>query len=57
LASKFDVKVVVPLLMVCFDWLNPTAITFVVAIDFARLEFKLEKNVFGARVLNKESSY
>jgi len=56
LPFKFDVKVIVPLLMVCFDWLNPTTITFVVAIDFARLEFKLEKNVFGAGVLNEESS-
>ncbi len=50
MASKFDVKVVVPLLMVCFDWLNPTAITFVVVVDFARLEFELEENMFGAGV-------
>jgi hypothetical protein len=46
LASKYDVKVV-PLLMVCFGWLNPIAITFVAAIDFVGLKLELEENIFG----------
>jgi hypothetical protein len=45
LAFEYDVKVVVPLLMVCFDWLNPIASTSViVAIDATGS--KLEENMF-----------
>jgi hypothetical protein len=43
LACKYDVKVVVPLLMVCFDLPNPIAITSIVVVDFVELEFELEK--------------
>jgi hypothetical protein len=47
LAYAYDVKVVVLLLMMCFDQLNPIAITFIVAIDFVRSKFELEKNMFN----------
>jgi len=47
LAYEYDVQVVVPLLMVCFDWLNLIAITFVVVVDFVGLELELEKNMFS----------
>jgi hypothetical protein len=40
--------------MVCFDRLNLTTITFVVAIDVTRS--KLEENMFSVGVLIKESS-
>jgi hypothetical protein len=55
LASKYDVKVVVPLLMVCFDQLNPIINTFVITIiDVA--EPKFEENMFGVGASTKESS-
>jgi hypothetical protein len=47
LASKYDVKVVVPLLMVCFDWLNPTTITSVTVVYFTEQELELEENMFS----------
>jgi hypothetical protein len=47
LASKYDVKVVVPFLMVCFDWLNPITITFVTVVDFVRLELEFEEDMFS----------
>jgi len=54
LASKYDVKVVVLLLMVCFDWLNHVVGTYVIlAIDDARL--KLEENMFGVGASIEES--
>ncbi len=31
--AKYDAKVVIPLLMICFDRLNPISQTCVVAID------------------------
>jgi hypothetical protein len=42
--------------MVCFDWLNPTTITSVVVVDFARLEFELEENMFGVGASIEKSS-
>jgi hypothetical protein len=55
LASEYDVKVVVPLLMVCFDRLNLVASTFAIAtIYVARLE--LEENLFGVGASIEESS-
>ncbi len=45
LASKYDVKIVIPLLMVCFEWLNPSTIAIVRADDDVRLE--LEENILG----------
>ncbi len=56
MAFKYDVKVVVPLLMVCFDQVNPIAITCVVVVDFARLELEFEENMFGVGASIEESS-
>jgi hypothetical protein len=47
LASKYDVKVVVPFLMVCFDRLNPTTITSVIIVYFAEQELELEEDMFS----------
>jgi hypothetical protein len=47
LAYEYDVKVVVPLLMVCFDKLNPIVVTFVVAFDFVGSKLELEENMFS----------
>ncbi len=55
LAFEYDVKVV-PFLMVCFDWLNPTAITLVVVVNFVGPKFELEKNMFGVGVSIEEPS-
>jgi hypothetical protein len=46
LTFEYDVKVVVPLLMVCFyNWLNLTTIVFVTSkVDVVGLE--LEENMF-----------
>jgi hypothetical protein len=55
LASEYDVEVV-PFLMVCFDWLNPIAITLVVAVNFVGLKFELEKNMFGVGASIKKPS-
>jgi hypothetical protein len=46
LASKYDVKVVVPLLMVCFDWLNLFVGTFAIAAIYA-IGPKLEETCLG----------
>jgi hypothetical protein len=55
LASEYDVKVVVLLLMLCFDWLNLVAGTSAIsAIDVARLE--LEENMFGVGASIEKSS-
>jgi hypothetical protein len=45
-ASEYDVKVVVPPLMVCFDKLNPIVNTSVVVV-FDVVGPKLEENIFG----------
>jgi hypothetical protein len=45
LASKYDVKIVIPLLMLCFEWLNPSIVAIVKADDDVRLEF--EENILG----------
>jgi hypothetical protein len=55
LASEYDVKVVIPLLMVCFGRLNlVVGISAIAAIDVVRLE--LEKNMFGVGASIEESS-
>jgi hypothetical protein len=55
LASEYDVKVVIPLLMVCFDKLNPITNTYVVVVvDVASP--KLEKNMLGVGASIEESS-
>jgi hypothetical protein len=47
LGFEYDVKVVVPLLMMCFERLNPTTITFVIIVDFVGPKFELEENMFN----------
>jgi len=55
LAFEYDVKVVVPLLMVCFDQLNPIVGTSTIAtIDVVGP--KLEKHMFGVEASIVESS-
>jgi hypothetical protein len=49
LASKYNDKIVILLLMVCFEQLNPSTIIVVVVVDDVRLE--LEKNMFGVGAL------
>jgi len=45
LASKYSDKIVILLLMVCFEYLNPITIAIVVMVDNVGLE--LENNIFG----------
>ncbi len=45
LTFEYDAKVVIPLLMVCFERLNPIAITYAITTNDVKLEF--EKNMFG----------
>ncbi len=33
--------------MVCFGWLSPTAITFIVIVDILGPKFELEENMFS----------
>jgi hypothetical protein len=42
--------------MVCFDQLNPTTITSIVVVDFARLEIEFKENMFGVGASIEESS-
>ncbi len=42
LASKYDDKIVIPLLMVCFEQLNPITIATVTTTNDAKLELVLE---------------
>jgi hypothetical protein len=56
LASKYDVKVVVPLFMVCFDQLNPIVSTSTIAsVDVAWP--KLEENMFRVWASIEEPSW
>jgi hypothetical protein len=54
LAFEYDAKIVFPLLMVCFEWLNPSTIVVVIADDDVRLE--LEENIFGVGASIEKSS-
>ncbi len=45
LTFEYDAKVVILLLMVCFEQLNLIAIAFATTINDVRLEF--EENMFG----------
>jgi hypothetical protein len=48
LTSKYDIKVVIPLLMVCFDLLNPIATASItIVVDVARLIFFFKCLVWG----------
>ncbi len=48
LTFEYNDKIVILLLMVCFEQLNPSTITVVVVVDDVGLE--LEKNMFGMGV-------
>jgi hypothetical protein len=57
LAIEYDAKIVIPLLMVCFEWLNPIAIsasTVATIVNVVVEEF--EENMFGAEASIEESS-
>jgi len=47
LTFEYDAKVVILLLMVCFEWLNPIAIASATTTNVVRLEF--EEDMFGWR--------
>ncbi len=53
LASKYDAKVVIPLLMVCFQQLNPNIVATTTTTNDARLGLK--ENMFGIGVSIEES--
>jgi hypothetical protein len=56
LVSKYHVKVVIPFLMLCFDWLNLIANAYVVtSLDVVGLD-DLEKGMFGVLVTLEKSS-
>jgi len=58
LAIKYDAKIVIPFLMVCFEWLNPIAInasTVATIVDVVVEEFG--KNMFSAEASIEESSH
>jgi hypothetical protein len=48
-----NAKIMILLLMVCFEWLNPNIITSTTLTDDEGLE--LEENMFGMGALIKES--
>jgi hypothetical protein len=43
LASKYDVKIIIPLLMTCFDQLNPTSQGYGTIIDVPTFHFEQKK--------------
>jgi len=53
LAFEYDAKVVIMLLMVCFEWLKTGGIAIITTID--DVGFELEKNMFGMGNLIEES--
>jgi hypothetical protein len=54
LAFEYDVKVIVPLLMVCFDWLNHvTSTASIIVIDATGP--KVEENMFMVGASIEES--
>ncbi len=56
-ASKYDTKVMIPLLMAWFDWLNPTSQTCATTTDVPNFQFeKKEGNMFGVGASMEESS-
>ncbi len=57
MAIEYDAKIVIPLLMVCFEWLNPIAIsasTVATIVNVVVEEF--EENMFGAEASIEKSS-
>ncbi len=56
LASKYDAKATIPLLMVCFDQLNPTSFACATTIDVPNSPSQEKKgNIFGVRASMEES--
>jgi hypothetical protein len=53
LTFKYDAKIMISLLMVCFEWLNPNIVTSTKLIDDVGLE--LEQNMFRTGALIEES--
>jgi hypothetical protein len=45
LAFEYDAKIVILLLMVCFEWFNPNIVATATSKDDVGLEF--EENMFG----------
>jgi hypothetical protein len=43
-AFEYDVKIVITLLMICFDQLNPISQTCVVAINVLAFQFEKKRN-------------
>jgi len=58
LASKYDAKVMIPLLMACFDRLNPTSQACTTITNVPNFQFEKEKgNMFGVGTSMEESSH
>ncbi len=57
MATKYDARIVIPLLMVCFELLNPTTINvFVVAVVVDVVGEEFEENMFDVGASIEESS-
>ncbi len=57
LTSKYDAKAVIPLLMACFDRLNPTSQACVTIINVFNSQSEKEGNMFSVRTSMEESSH
>jgi hypothetical protein len=57
LVFKYDAKAMIPLLMACFDRLNPTSQACVVVTNVPNFQFEEEEgNMFGVGTSMEESS-
>ncbi len=57
MVTKYDAIIVIPFSMVCFEWLNPTAINaFVVVVLVDVASEKFEENMFGVGACSIEES-
>jgi hypothetical protein len=58
LASKYDAKIMIPLLMARFDRLNPTSQACTTIINVPNFQFEKKKdNMFGVGTSMEESSH
>ncbi len=56
-AIEYDAKIVIPLLMVCFEQLNPTTVNaFATIVTIEAMGEEFEKNMFGVWASIEESS-
>jgi hypothetical protein len=55
LATEYDAKIVIPLLMFCFEQLNRIAVNASIAIVAVDVGEDFEENMFDARASIKES--